>query len=145
MLNIRLFCSATPLVKIDSTPEKLRNIHFFLTELESCRKNPVGISDMAKIPDSRLTASTQYSDFYQPAYGRINDSRGDGWCAKEASRNDDWLQIYFGKTVQVCAVVTQGDVSGNEWVTDFKLLFSTDGNDWTAYKDRNGADVVSFG
>ena len=128
-----------------STPQQLRSKHFFLSELESCRKNPVGISDQAKIPDSGLTASSKYSDYYQPAYGRLNGNRGDGWCAKEATRNDDWLQVDLGKTVQVCAVATQGDINGNEWVTDFKLSFSTNGSDFITYKDGNGVDVVSFG
>ena len=45
----------------------------------------------------------------------------------------------------MCAVATQGDINGNEWVTDFKLSFSTDGSNWITYKDGNGIDVVSFG
>ena len=102
--------------------------------------NPVGISYQWIIPDNHLTASSQYpGDKYQPANGRLH---GRGWCAEEADRNDDWLQVDFGKTVQVCAVATQGDVSGNDWVTDFKLSFSTDGNNWKTIKDRNGSDVV---
>ena len=58
--------------------------------------------------------------------------------------NDDWLQIDLGNTIQVCAVATQGDINGNEWTTDFKLSYSSDGNIWTTYKDSNGTEMVRF-
>ena len=110
----------------------------------ACRNmDPVGISDISKIPDSRLTASSQYGTRFQPAYGRLNGNRGDGWCAKKADRNDDWLQVDLGKTIQVCAVATQGDRNGNEWTTDFKLSYSSDGNSWTTYKNADGTKKVN--
>ena len=104
---------------------------------------PVGISDLSIIPDNQLTASSWYGVGYQAAYGRLNGNRGDGWCAIEAQRTDDWLQVDLGKTIQVCAVATQGDRNGNEWTTDFKLSYSSDGNTWKSYKDSNGGEVVS--
>ena len=91
-----------------------------------------------------MTASSQYNTGYQAAYGRLNGDRGDGWCAKEAGRNDDWLQVDLGKTTEVCAIASQGDRNGNEWVTAFKLSSSSDAQTWTPYKDGNGAEVVRF-
>ncbi len=97
-----------------------------------------------------MTASSQFNEVFQPAYGRLYGDRGDGWCAKEPNRTDDWLQVDLGKTFQVCAVATQGDRgndaigSAHEWVTDFKLSYSADGNTWTTYKDRNGTELVSL-
>ena len=91
-----------------------------------------------------MTASSQYGTGYQPAYGRLNGDRGDGWCAKQAARNDDWLQVDLGETIEVCALATQGDRNGNEWTTAFKLSYSTDGNSWTPYKDANSAEVVRY-
>ena len=91
-----------------------------------------------------MTASSEYNTGYQAAYGRLNGGRGDGWCAKEAGRNDDWLQVDLGKTMEVCALATQGDGNGNEWVTAFNLSYSTDGNNWTLYKDANSAEVVRY-
>ena len=91
-----------------------------------------------------MTASSSYNDNFKPSYGRLNGSRGDGWCSKTANGNDDWLQIDFGRIVQVCAVATQGGINGNEWTTDFKLSFSTDTNTWITYKDGNGTEVVRF-
>ena len=109
-----------------------------------CNTKPVGISDTSIISDSQLTASSWHGIRFQAAYGRLNGNRGDGWCAKEAKRTDDWLQVDLGKTVQVCAVATQGDINGNEWTTDFKLSYSFDENTWTTYKDSNNTGVVRF-
>ncbi|KAL9983511.1 hypothetical protein ACROYT_G005695 [Oculina patagonica] len=106
-----------------------------------CFKKPVGISDPAKILDSHMSASSQFGNGFQPAYGRLNGDRGDGWCAKESNRSNDWLQVDLGREMRVCGVSTQGDRNGNEWVTDFKLSYSSDGNTWTAYKDADGTEV----
>lgn len=87
-----------------------------------------------------MTASSLRSDS-QAAYGRLKGNRGNGWCTKEAATNDDWLQIDLGKRFDVCGVATQGGISGNEWVTDFKMSYLSDGRIWTLYKDGN-EDVV---
>ena len=89
-----------------------------------------------------MTASSNAGERFQPAYGRLNGNRGDGWCAYKPDINDDWLQVDLGKTVQLCAAATQGDINGNEWVTDFKLSYSSDENTWTTIKDSNGTNVV---
>ena len=102
----------------------------------------VGISSTGIISDSRMRASSEYSSSYKAFYGRLNGNRGDGWCSKSSSSSNEWLQIDFGKTVVVCGVATQGDISGNEWTTDFKLSFSADGSSWTTYKDEHGVEVV---
>ena len=119
-----------------------RKFDAIYVEADDCYTKPVGISDQGKISDNQMTASSQYGTGYQAAYGRLNGNRGDGWCAKEAARNDDWLQVDLGKLIDVCAIASQGDRNGNEWVTAFKLSYSTDGNNWTPYKDANGAEVV---
>ncbi|KAL9955707.1 hypothetical protein ACROYT_G037067 [Oculina patagonica] len=108
---------------------------------DNCFANPVGISDEFKIPDDRLTASSYYDDGYQPAYGRLNGTRGDGWCAKESTRYDDWIQVDLGKTIKVCGAATQGDINANEWTTAFKLSYSSDGNTWATYSDANGTEM----
>ncbi|XP_020609795.1 lactadherin-like [Orbicella faveolata] len=108
---------------------------------DDCYTKPVGISDPRKIPDNQMTASSQYNHGYQAAYGRLNGDRGDGWCAKEAGKNDDWLQVDLGKTIALCAIATQGDRNGNEWVTAFKLSSSSDAQTWTPYKDANDMEV----
>jgi len=85
-----------------------------------------------------MSASSEHGAGYVAAFGRLKGDRGDGWCAKEAARNDDWLQVDLGKSVEACALATQGDRNGNEWVTAFKLLYSSDGTNWNTY----GSDMV---
>jgi len=111
----------------------------------NCFDYPVGVSSPAIIPDNQMTASSYTTTNHSScrAYnGRLNDTRGDGWCSEVPDSNNDWLQIDFKRIIQVCAVATQGDVRGNGWVTDFKLSYSSVGNVWTTYKDVNGADQV---
>ena len=101
---------------------------------------PVGIGSPSIIPDNQMSASSQYGLSYQAAYGRLKGDKGGGWCAQQAARNDDWLQVDLGKSIEACALATQGDRNGSKWVTAFKLSYSSDGTTWTTY----GADMVSF-
>ncbi|XP_078350751.1 lactadherin-like [Oculina patagonica] len=114
--------------------------------VDNCFHNPVGVASQFIIPDHWMSASSYYNNDanYQAAYGRLHGSRGDGWCTASSSSNDDWLQVDLGQMLQVCGVATQGDGTHDgldEWVTDFKLSFSSDGITWTTYKDGHGAQV----
>lgn len=103
--------------------------------VEICYNNEVGAVDPSIIPDNQMSASTQYNDSTQAAYGRLNDNRGDGWCARDATGTNDWLQVDFNRTILVCGVATQGDNGGalSAWVKSFQLSFSSDGSSWTTY------------
>ena len=90
-----------------------------------------------------MTASSIYSNDDQAYYGRLNGTRGYGWCARSNDSNP-WLQIDLGKEFEVCGVATQGGTSSSEWTTHFKLSFSSDGNIWTFYQDDYGNEVVRF-
>ena len=79
-----------------------------------------------------------------PSYGRLNGNIGDGWCA-EINDKDQWLQVDLGKVIEVCAVATQGDIGGNNWVIDFKLAHSKSYEDgFPTYKEANGSKAVRF-
>ena len=117
--------------------------HIYLLS-SACFDNAVGVSSPGIIPDSFLRASTtMLNGWFQPAYARLDDSRGGGWCARDADDTpNDWLQIDFGKIIEVCGVATQGN--GYEWVTEFKLSFSFMGDTWETYKDIHGINMVRF-
>ncbi|KAL9951279.1 hypothetical protein ACROYT_G043917 [Oculina patagonica] len=110
--------------------------------ITNCYDNPIGVADVAKIPDAKMSASSQYGSNYQAAYGRLNGDRGDGWCAGSKSSNNEWLQVDLGKSYTVCGVATQGDRNGNEWVTGFKLYFAESTNSWNVYQGGTSQDVV---
>jgi len=122
---------------------KPKSLHITLCCEIGCFHHAVGVADPSIIPDNQMTASSYYDTDWLPEYGRLNDSRGDGWSTYYSESIDDWLQIDFGRTVEVCAVETQGNVWGDEWVIDFYLSFSPDGISWTNYTDGNGAQAVS--
>ena len=107
-----------------------------------CFKTAVGVGNRSIILDSQMSASSQYDKRYQAAYGRLNGDRGDDWCAKKAERSDEWLQVDLGNPFEVCALATQGDITGNEWVKAFKLFYSSDGINWKTYQDASGTEVV---
>ena len=90
-----------------------------------------------------MTASSRYSNDDYPYYGRLHGSRGFGWCAAD-SDSTPWLQVDLGKAFEVCGVAIQGSSGFPEWVTDFKLSYSSDGITWTTYKYEYGTEVVRF-
>lgn len=91
-----------------------------------------------------MTASTRFSSRYYPYYGRLHGTRGDGWAAKTGKSLTDWLQVDFGRTALVCAVATQGDINGNEWVIDFSLSFSSNEASWVYSEDSHGNKKASL-
>jgi len=95
------------------------------------------------IPDNQITASSHNGDYY-PYYGRLNESRGGSWCTRDCCGRSAWLQVDFGKTTKICGVATQGngDEIYNSHVIDFKLAYSADGSNWTAYTSWNGSEMV---
>nr|XP_058947610.1 neuropilin-1-like [Pocillopora verrucosa] len=80
-----------------------------------------------------MKASSHLDESHQASHGRLN---GTGWCAGNAS-SQDWLQIDFNRTIDVCAVATQGGANG--WMTKFRLLFSNNGRQWVPYEQEDGS------
>lgn len=100
--------------------------------LGSC--TAVGVEDPNKVPDAKITASSNYLSYY-PHNGRLNGNTG--WCQKTSSiTGTDYLQVDMGIKRSICAVATQGKKNGS-YVTSYKLKLSTDGIHWTIYKEQN--------
>ena len=123
---------------------QLRYIHL---DIDKCFCNAIGVANQSVIPDNQMKASSFYHSpgvYDAPHYGRLHGNRGDGWCASTGNGND-WLQVDLGKIFQLCGVATQGDGDsgfGDEWVTDFKLSYSSNEKNWTIIEDGNGTEVV---
>ena len=110
---------------------------------DGCLASSIGLSDPNIVPDSQMTASsTRQESNYRPAFGRLGDERGGGWCSQTNYSENDWLEVSLGDFYNICRVDTQGDAYGFAWTTAFKLNYSIDGIRWNAYKKDNGTQMV---
>ena len=101
----------------------------FLSPLLPSCDQPLGLQD-GRIPDSAITASGSYRERSRPELSRLNlvtlDSRNrftGAWCQKYS--RSQWIQVDFGKTVNVTHVATQGKVDLDFWVTSYRLAYTS--------------------
>ena len=64
------------------------------------------------------------------------------WYSSRAKQYRKKLQVDLETPVEVCAIATQGDIDGDEWVKAFKLSYSYNGRNLKTYEDANGTEVV---
>ena len=103
----------------------------------------VGVEDLKRIPDKRITASTYPSSAYYPFYGRLNGKRGPFlvWCSRQSDSRTAYLQVDMGSVQVICAVATQGATDGFTKVTSYKLKLSLDGSTYNFYMEDNSVKV----
>ena len=94
---------------------------------------------MNKIPDSSMTAPSQYTSYY-PYYGRLDMTGGYAWCPLTTSDKTDYLQVNLGALYSVCALATQG--KDGEWTTQYKVSLSRDEVSWSFYQEDNKVKVL---
>ncbi|XP_070552931.1 lactadherin-like [Ptychodera flava] len=116
---------------------------------EVCEGEAVGVED-GRIPDSRMTASSEWNEKHRAYQGRLNaDLNYDqtryssSWNAR-TNRVGEWLQIDLGHCRKVTKVATQGrgDTAYLQWVTSYKVGYSEDGHDWKFVADSLGNDKM---
>eukprot|EP00057_Strongylocentrotus_purpuratus_P014992 XP_011669466.1 PREDICTED: lactadherin-like [Strongylocentrotus purpuratus] len=82
------------------------------------------------IPDSSLTASSEYNADHGANRGRLNLARDGnlkgGWSARANDANQ-WIQVDLADIYRITSVATQGRQESSQWVTSYKLACSTDG------------------
>ena len=100
-----------------------------------------------KIPNGAVTASSTWkpSSGCEPWQARLNNAKTFGsygsWSALQ-NNIGEFLQIDLGKERVVNKIATQGRPSDDQWVTSYKLLFSSNGAKWNEYRN-NGALKVN--
>ena len=93
-----------------------------------------------KIPDSRLTSSSEWSSSWGPRYSRLHGNKC--WIARSRDVNQ-WLQIDFKYKATVTDILTQGRRDANQWVTSYTVAYSNDGRNFKTYKGEKGQDKVN--
>lgn len=105
--------------------------------------------ESGKIPDSRVTASSQWDVNHGPANGRLNfKANGRKTGAWSARRNDanQWLQVDFKYEATVTEILTQGRGSCGckQWVKSYTVSYSKDGVNFQAYRQYGQIKVVKY-
>ena len=86
----------------------------------------------------------RFGDEHEPWQARLNNVKTSGnQGAWSTLRNEirQYLQIDLGKERVVNKIATQGKATLDEWVTSYKLLFSSDGANWNEYQNNSAAKV----
>ena len=109
-----------------------------------CRIQPLGMEN-GEIPNEAVKASSFWSSGYEPWQARLNNVRASGssgsWSSSPSAIGQ-YLQIDLGKERVVNKIATQGRPSDDQWVTSYKLLFSSEEANWNEYQN-NGVVKVS--
>uniref|UniRef100_A0A663FCL4 Discoidin domain receptor tyrosine kinase 1 n=1 Tax=Aquila chrysaetos chrysaetos TaxID=223781 RepID=A0A663FCL4_AQUCH len=115
-------------------------------QLDGCRF-ALGMED-GSIPDSRLSASSAWSDSTAARHGRLGRSDGDGaWCPAGPvfPEEEEFLEVDLGRLHVVTLVGTQGRHAGGhgrEFARAYRLRYSRDRHRWLRWRDRWGAEVT---
>ena len=120
-----------------------KELVFFPTE---CRIQPLGMENK-EIPNGAVTASSSFGLAHEPWQARLNNIATSGSVGAWSTGSNaigQYLQIDLGKERVVNKIATQGRSSTVyfQWVTSYKLLFSSDGAKWKEYHN-NGAVKVN--
>ncbi|XP_052701549.1 uncharacterized protein LOC128178433 [Crassostrea angulata] len=97
---------------------------FFATEKAStCKEDLVDA-----VTDDKLTASSIYNGDYSADKARLSSS---GW-SPDPLEGDPWIQVDFGRTFTIMAVVTKGLNFSNliEYVKKYRVKYSNTGSTW---------------
>ncbi|XP_030841953.1 uncharacterized protein LOC115924199 [Strongylocentrotus purpuratus] len=111
---------------------------------------PLGLESNI-IPDSSLTASSEFNADYGAKRGRLNlaqvgNLRG-AWSALAINANQ-WIQVDLLDPYRIISVATQGRQDLSQWVTSYKLACSTDGTTFATVQGictNPGADRIFNG
>ena len=92
-----------------------------------------------RITADQILASSQFDIFHGATQGRLHIKASGhyqaGWSAA-VNDLDQWFQIDLRIKTSITAVATQGRPAFNQWVTKYKLQYSSDGNSFQVYKQQ---------
>ena len=101
------------------------------------------------IPDSKISASSEWNSNHGPTNARLNFQAGNGktgaWSAKTNDVNQ-WLKVDFDRPLRVTHIQTQGRQDCcNQWVTSYAVSYSHDNIHWQSYTHNGQQKVTAFG
>ena len=93
--------------------------------------------------DAALTSSSNYNTQTAAGFSRLNTPVVSGqhygaWSAGSA-RLDEWIQVYLGSVKVIESVTSQGRSDANQYITQYEVLTSLDGEAFTAVSNAAGS------
>ena len=83
-----------------------------------------------KIKNRAITASSSFNHFHSAWLSRLHRvKRGryiGAWASKYRNYKQ-WLQVDLGYAMKITGIATQGRQDANQWVTVYRVYYSTDG------------------
>jgi len=86
-----------------------------------------------KITPAQISASSHYDENLVPSHGRLHYKGIRGAWAAGVNDLNQWIQIDFGIETTVTYVATQGRYNYSQWVTQYKLQYSNNGNSFQLF------------
>ena len=96
---------------------------------------PLGMENL-KITSAQISASSHHDGNHAPNIGRLHYTGHAGAWAVSTNDLNQWIQIDFRVQTTVTYVATQGRHNIQQWVTQYKLQYSNDGNSFQAFKQQ---------
>ena len=97
-----------------------------------------------EISDAQISASYEWNSNHAAIRGRLNFQESGGkmgsWSAKNNDQNQ-WLQADLGSKKHVTQLATQGRNAYDQWVTSYKVEYSSHGTSFHCYQEH-GTDKV---
>ncbi|XP_038060524.1 lactadherin-like [Patiria miniata] len=99
-------------------------------------------------PGDDLTAlrNKAFASFRTQCCGKQVTGGATAWCNAGARDTNPWIQVDFSCSVVITGVITQGrgNRNRNQWVTEFKVAFSDDGQEWTDVTNNGSSTPMKF-
>lgn len=92
-----------------------------------------------KIPNSAITATTSYNQYYGPERARLNTVKSGSFAGAWLPNSQDlgqWIQVDLGKITKVTRIATRGRQDAGHWVKSFSLTYSVEGGPFLPYNDN---------
>ncbi|XP_054713671.1 uncharacterized protein LOC129223130 [Uloborus diversus] len=104
---------------------------------QNCR-DPMGLEN-GMISNGQITASSALNIEATSEHVRISDQSG--WQPDSLDQHP-YIQVDFLEPRNVSAVVTKGVKDEDKWVTEYKILYSNDGHQWSPILDDYLEDII---
>ena len=95
------------------------------------------------ILDRDISSSSVLNTNTPAKNGRLNYT-GRSSCCAATNDSQPYLQFDFEKLYIICAVSTQGNSQGDQWVKKYTLQSSNDETTWTDYHEAGILKVCQF-